>query len=351
MFDIAFDSIAAFNQVLMFLAALFLLLIGGLIVCNYIHWRLHATRVEGTIIGVRKKGNIYRPVYRYMLPTGETHEATSDTGSSLIRGKETGSVHPLLVFPEEPWKVTPAGGFAFLFIGALILLPGFVFLYVALTAYEVTAFTVAAFLGILIYFAIHIRKYILPKAERGAKKAAWKQALREKRQTQLEASPMRPIEEFISMPEALAEKEQQAKAAKVMAPILALAAIGLIWAGVYFGNQQLALDDHGLKAEGTVVRLEESRSNNSTSYYPVVRFENNLGHSVEFKDRAGSSPPLYRSGEKVQVLYLEDNPKGSAAIDKGIFNWGIPLALLLFGTLLGIVSLGLFKNLRCNEPL
>ena len=54
----------------MFVAALVCLGVGGLILGTELHWRLHALRVTGTIIGVTSGNGMYTPVYRYTLPDG-----------------------------------------------------------------------------------------------------------------------------------------------------------------------------------------------------------------------------------------------------------------------------------------
>ena len=89
------------HQIGAFAAALVCAGLGGLIVGNTVYWRRHAIRVQGQVIGVRQVGACFNSVYRYTLPSGEAHEATSIEGSSSVRGRETGSVVPLLVIPGE----------------------------------------------------------------------------------------------------------------------------------------------------------------------------------------------------------------------------------------------------------
>jgi predicted RND superfamily exporter protein len=78
-------------------------------------------RVQGTVVGVREKSGSYTPVYRYMLPSGDTFEATSNTGSSLTKGKETHSTAALMVFQEDPLTVCPVNSYAAAIIGFIML--------------------------------------------------------------------------------------------------------------------------------------------------------------------------------------------------------------------------------------
>jgi hypothetical protein len=87
MFGLVAQGLAALNQVGLLLAALVCGGIGALFVGNAAYWRLHAIRVQGEVIGVRQGGKCYNTVYRYTLPSGESHEATSREGSSSLRGR------------------------------------------------------------------------------------------------------------------------------------------------------------------------------------------------------------------------------------------------------------------------
>jgi hypothetical protein len=46
------------------------------------------------------------------------------------------------------------------------------------------------------------------------------------------------------------------------------------------------------------------------------------------QDDVGSNPPGHRPGDKVSVLYLADDPRQAAIIDRGIWNWAIPGIIL-----------------------
>src|SRR2546429_9944648 len=102
------NTLSAVNQVAAFMGALACWGFGGLLVGSAVYWRLHAVRVSGEVIGVRRKGNCYNSVYRYLAPSGETCEATSIEGSGSLRGRDTGTQVPLLVIPDKPQEVQEA---------------------------------------------------------------------------------------------------------------------------------------------------------------------------------------------------------------------------------------------------
>jgi Protein of unknown function (DUF3592) len=118
----------------------------------------------------------------------------------------------------------------------------------------------------------------------------------------------------------------------VLAPVVGLFAVILAGLAFYQGMRIARLETYGLRAEGQVVRLYESEDQDgNSSYYPVVQYSTERNLTVEFQDNFGSNPPSHRSGDKVTVMYLADNPKREAMIDRGRWrNWAMP-AILLFG--------------------
>jgi len=71
-------------------------------------------------------------------------------------------------------------------------------------------------------------------------------------------------------------------------------------------------------AEGTVIDLE--RSTSDTAWCPVIEFTDHRGKAYIVQLSTCSSPPRYRVGEGVEVLYAEDNPK-NAKINDGSMYW------------------------------
>ena len=63
----------------------------------------------------------------------------------------------------------------------------------------------------------------------------------------------------------------------------------------------------------------------------------------------GGNPPGHRPGDKVTVLYLADNPRQEAIVDRGIWgNWAIPG--FIFSVAAFLVWLMVF-TLRSGTPL
>lgn len=104
------------------------------------------------------------------------------------------------------------------------------------------------------------------------------------------------------------------------------AAVGVaLLAGAFLWWQSVSAFVAGAaRAQGTVVDLIASRSSDSTTYRPEVRFTAPGGRVVQFISGAGSNPPGYSRGESVEVLFEPSRP--DKAMVNGFFSlWGGPL--------------------------
>ena len=89
-----------------------------------------------------------------------------------------------------------------------------------------------------------------------------------------------------------------------------LAPLGIVLAGVGIMRWQniryfVQTAEH---AEGTVIELiKGDRTRNGTTYRPVVEFIDSLGQRHEHQSSVGSNPSLYSVGDKVQILYNQND--------------------------------------------
>jgi hypothetical protein len=351
MFNFIADGIQAYNQAGLFLGAMVCLGLGGLILGNSLYWRMHALRAAGTVIGVIDKGGTYVPVYRYTLPDGQSHEAKSDTGSSSARGKETGRIVPLLICAHDPTRAREAGNHWFDVIGLVLLLPGVILAYTALTAYPVTWKTWVMAAIILVYLAERGRGVWIPKGQRLSVEEWRKQ---HGLGAAIVPADIKPMEKILATPQAQQALQTQVRGNKMAAPIVAVFAVILLCVGIFQAREIARLESTGLRAPGEVVRLKGesgSGTNSHYSYYAIVRYRTDKNVTVEFKDNVGSNPPSYRPGDKVTVLYLADTPRQNVMIDRGLFwNWAIPAILLLFAAGLWWLFVAVLRNRTTVQP-
>jgi hypothetical protein len=96
---------------------------------------------------------------------------------------------------------------------------------------------------------------------------------------------------------------------------------------------------HASHAQGTVVALQPKRSDNSTTYSPVVHFKHGT-EVIEFTSSTSSNPPGYHVGETVPVLYLDSDPY-NAKLDFFFSLWGGAVILGGIGTVFLLIGGGM----------
>jgi Protein of unknown function (DUF3592) len=91
--------------------------------------------------------------------------------------------------------------------------------------------------------------------------------------------------------------------------------------------------------------LKQEHSSGSSTYYAIVKFRTDGNQTIEFKDDVGSNPPSRRPGDTVTVLYLADDPRQEAIIDRGIWlNWAIPGIIFSVAVLLVWLMVFILRN-------
>lgn len=337
MLHLIFNGIQAYNQVGLFFGALICLGIGGLLLGNALYWRVHSLRAQGTIIGVLANHGSYTSVYRYTAQDGQIHEVKSDTGSNSTRGKETGRTVPLLISAHNPTESREANSYLLEIIGAAFTAPGLWLVYTALTAYPITPMTGIMAIALLAYMAERSHRIFVPKGQRFSIEE-WKKQCGSGSPVAIDLNDVRPIEEIVP-PEAQSAVQRQYQNNKKTIPILGIFAVILIVIGVIEAQKIFRLESSGLRAEGQVVGLKEQYSSSSHgggsyTYYPIVDYQTADNQRIEFKDNVGSNPPSHHVGDKVTVLYLAGNPQKEAIIDRGYWNWLLPVILIGVAALL-----------------
>lgn len=90
-------------------------------------------------------------------------------------------------------------------------------------------------------------------------------------------------------------------------------------------------------AQGKVVEMLSSRSNNSIMYRPVFEFTTKDGQKIEFTSSVSSNPPSYSEGESVEILYDPSNPNKADINGFSSLYLG-PLILGILGTVFFLIG-------------
>lgn len=115
--------------------------------------------------------------------------------------------------------------------------------------------------------------------------------------------------------------------------LFAVIGLGLLLFCVFSYRSTSAFIDAAAGVPGTVVDLARSTSSSTTSsgssstYRPVVSFQDKTGQEHEFIASVGSNPPSHRKGDVVEVLYLGGQEQ-EAKINSFVHLW---FSTVLFG--------------------
>ncbi len=353
MLDLIFAAFAAYNQIGTLIASAICLALGGLLLGNAIYWQLTAHRIAGTIIGVVPERAMYTAVYQYTLPDGRPMAAKADTATSWLGSYRTGAPVRLLVSAHNPAKArTTIHSVAFCIAGLVCLIPGVLFGWAALTEFPLTGMTVIVGAALAAYAAW--RAYGALRRNGRPTLHEWRQGLRLNEPRTVDLSKVTTAEEIQTTAEFRTEWTQQIQQSRLARILIGIAALVLLAIGLWQGARIIRLETEGLRAPGQVVELRQEDSADDDGgyvYYPVVRFQTEVGTTVQFKDATGSNPPSRRVGDRVTVLYFADNP-ADAIIDSGTWGNGLlPGVLVLIAAGLAWMWFAMRKTSRRDAPL
>ncbi len=107
---------------------------------------------------------------------------------------------------------------------------------------------------------------------------------------------------------------------------------------LWFGWRGVRLAREGESTIGHVVDMEESSDGEGGCcvYSPIIEFTAPNGRPVRFESSNASSPPAYRIGQEVEVLYNPNDPN-DASINSFYELWLVPAILAPVDVMLFVV--------------
>jgi hypothetical protein len=295
--------------------------IGFMLVASRLEWRLRAQRVEGTIVGVEEGGKdsesgrpMYSTVYQYRDALGRTIQTTERGASTGLRRNRTGREVSLLVAPNDPKDAREANSVVIELLGAVFFGIGVWQLSLARPEWYPQGILLFVTGLALVYAAASWYSHSRSMSHVGGSGDPLADAFNS-------TTPVLRAEDLLAMPEG----RRATRNARLFSPLLILLGAAFIAGAGYMGRDMLRLESAGLRAPGTVVRLIPRSGRGGTVYDTAVRFTPAGGHgAIEFVNGDGTNPPSHRVGDAVRVLYA-DGSGAAAIIDRGIFNWLMPL--------------------------
>lgn len=274
--------------------------------------------------------NVYYPTYEYVTPDGRLVRAEGDSGSSSLGDKIPGS--DVTVFlKKNDFEAPSQPSFLLSFFGLWFALPGIFILYLAIRQFDFSIHTLIAGIVMTGFVGYRIAKSIKPRSEWDTRES-FKAKMKAKRERKRAGSVLLTSSEFNAL------LRQNDRVIMLWMPLYILVTVGMIVGGIYLFNSQKEFQTKALTAQGEVVRLIPQSDSEGIMYYPLVSFRTTKGQSFEFKDKVGSNPPSYSTGDNVRILYLPESPQ-EAIVDRGWLNQLPGAGLMLAGGLLFLLAM------------
>lgn len=328
----------AIVQLLFLVCGWMCMLLGGVLLLYALYWQATALRVPAIIAGVRKKGRILYPVYRYRMPDGSLHESVSDTGSSRMEGKETGRPVLLRVDPKFPSEARRSMA-GFFISGSIFALPGVWLIVTALARYPNTMLTWIAVSALLALTTVKIRTALKPVNGRTGFDR-FRDAMRAARLKRLGNSAVHTVEEYAADPARQKEAEDIRYATQSLGPAMLTCGVLAVLYGVYLGNHDHALFFHGTAAEGKIIEFVTQND----ARYPVVRFDTETGDARQFQSAAPADDGM-QAGDALHVYYMPKDPK-MAEIGDALPTPLLPALLIFCGTVSALAGFAAVRQSR-----
>lgn len=267
----------------------------------------------------------FYPVYEYRTPQGERAEYVDSIGTgAYFLHVLPGTRAKLLIFPGNPPKVKKSS-LIWLVLGLIFLMPGLFVGYLVVSQFRFSLGMVALLLGGAGFAAYKIMLFLekIPKADR---EKGWKafrsgEFLKDENFT-ITMDDASKKGRLMTTEDIRARIGGQRRAYHISGFIMLLIGLGLSAGAYYAGESMLTLSRDGIRAEGEVVDFRSKDTDDGYVYHAIVLFKDSEGEDIRFEDSVGSSSPMMKRDDRVQVLYPPGQPTG-AIIDRGIFNWSL----------------------------
>ncbi len=332
-------------EILFLIAGLFMFLLGAFVFWDHFSYMQDAIETKGWIKGYKKVGGSNKNLSYYPIVTvsvGGYREFVADSGSSSLPHMIGDEVTVFYKEGEVP-KLKSSVPYV---VGGFLLVFGFGFMLLFYHIFSFDSLSMAIAAMILLTTFFNLRKKMLKHGVRtwADIKSEIQKAKRE--HAAIRASIEKPDilklsedEEILESNQSLySRKAEMGKSYKVVGPIFLLVGLGVMVGGILFFQHRYDFIQIAQPSFGEVVDLEESYSDDSYVYYPIVEYTPpNSYDRIRFRHKSGSNPPSYRVGDEVNVL-LDPADPNNAMIDNGIFNYFLPVLIVLFGSLFALAG-------------
>ena len=123
------------------------------------------------------------------------------------------------------------------------------------------------------------------------------------------------------------------------ASFLLMSMVMIYFAYRHYVSTKVLLND-GIKTKAKVIDLIIVNGDNGYTYRPVFEYLDKKNNLISFESQVSSSPPKYRVGETVSVIYSKNSDERKVVSYWGLYRWTI--LLLAFASPFLIIGGGYF---------
>ncbi|HEY8500086.1 MAG TPA: DUF3592 domain-containing protein [Clostridia bacterium] len=109
--------------------------------------------------------------------------------------------------------------------------------------------------------------------------------------------------------------------------------------GISMLSKTVKMANRGISVAAQVSNVKVSKSSNSTSYTPEVTFKTLAGDTVSVTLNKSTNRPAHSVGDKVNIIYLEDDPK-TIIVDSFFDKYGFPIIFIVAGIICLFIGVG-----------
>jgi Protein of unknown function (DUF3592) len=326
-------------EIVFLLAGLAFIAVGVAIIGSEARDRQGTEPVQGRVVGfsVGKSNNpnmaSFHSVAEYVGQNGQKYYIEGSIGSSVPL-HAVGQAVTVLANPQDPEKAVFKSALSHM-LGAACALMGLVSVGIFWLTFSPSLYTAIGALIVLSGLASKIRgawrkQPLTLEAWHAYKKTLAPRVFTEESKDQIVWADAVRVASAIGV---------YKKTNRFAIPVLVVVGLGLLFLSYHFYGKTTTFLQKADPAVGIVVEIRERESTDGDSTYSaVVEYKDPAGRDFKFVDSLSSSPPLYHTGQTVNVLYNREDPN-EAQIDRGLGNFWVT-ALLGFGGAL-FLTLGL----------
>lgn len=327
-FEIVSLLFTAYFSGALFIAGLVTTGLAGLIL--YAELKSDDQEIKAKIVGVREsqpsstdeEGRVYYPVFEILDSHGMPKRLESRSGSSLLSNKVPGSSVRVKINEENPDWATPVGK-TWIIIGIIIFLVGMGCFAGAWTLTESSLITWCVWALMGLWSIRKIRKIILPKDLRSAKK----KFMKERKESDFETRTALPLIDEQGFRQLI---RKQDKTQLVMSPLAILVACGIIYAGYHLQEQEQKFFADTNITTGTYDRTDK--------HFPKVTYTDDTGAHHEIYDEYSRIYPSTIMATTAKVHYKKANSE-DAVVGRGIWQGLYWKLLMAFGAFMLVQTL------------